>query len=269
MQNGTPKIQALGRANAILEAVAASPAGELTLVEISHVVRLKKTTCFNLARSLTVLGFLAFDPATKKYWLGLRNLELGRKMQNRFPIDAVAKPLLLRLVHEIGETVSFAVPYNFEVFIYDSVEGRFSVRAKGFAGGRYKYHSTASGRSMLAYFPESVRQAIYEAEPFISFTSNTITDVPTLEKQLVEIRKRGYALDLEEMELGEHCVAVPMFDGLGSVVGAVSVSGPVSRMTIQYMRKVARLIRQEADRGPDQPGQSSPTPDRDLAAPLN
>ena len=247
---GNPKIQALGRANDILDAVATAPAGTLTLAEISHQLGLKKTTCFNLARSLVTLGFLAFDGATRRYSLGLRNVELGRKMQERFRLDEIAKPLLLRIVREIGETVSFAIPYNFEVYIYESVEGRYSVRAKGFAGGRYKYHSTATGRSMLAYFPDAVRTAIYAAEPLVSFTPKTVTDVAMLEKQLLQIRARGYALDLEEMELGEHCVAVPLFDKLGSVVAAVSVSGPVSRLTPAYFATIVENVRRESETTP-------------------
>jgi IclR family acetate operon transcriptional repressor len=134
------------------------------------------------------------------------------------------------------------VPYVFDAFIAESIEGSYGVRATSYVGTRSAYHSTACGKAMLAYFDDAARRALYAARPLVPATPNTITDPAILERQLAQVRRAGYALDLEENEPSASCVAAPIFDGFGQVAGAISVSGISSRMTQPVMLDLARQI---------------------------
>lgn len=233
------RIQSLSRASAIIDVIANSTDGWASLQEISRHTGLNKTTAFNLVASLVALGFVEQDRASKQYRLGLRNLELGRIVQLRLDIPSIARPSLYRLCNRTKETVNLALPYLFEVLIVESIEGSYGVRFTSYTGSRADYHSTACGKAIFAHVPEAVRGAIYEARPLAPITPNTIVEIDALEKELMRVRERGYALDIEENELGAACVAVPIFDGFSEIVAAISVSGPVSRLTKARLTEIA------------------------------
>jgi len=224
------RIQSLLRANLILDIVAKAPGGVTTLAEISRKAALNKTTAFNLAGSLVSLGFLERD-GSRKYQLGLRNLELGSLVRQRLDLSKIGRPALLSICTETGETVNLAVPHVSAALIVDSFEGRHGLRSTTYAGARSNYHSSACGKAILAFLPKPVRDAIYESEPFTAHTPHTIIDPRVLERQLDRVRRDRYATEAEENEAGQACIAAPIFDGFGEVAGAISVAGPVGRIT--------------------------------------
>lgn len=224
------RIQSLLRASSILDVVAKTPGGAATLAEISRKARLNKTTAFNLAGSLVSLGFLERD-GSRKYQLGLRNLELGSLVRQRLDLDKIGRPALQHICTETGETANLAVPHAAAALIIDSLEGRHGLRSTTYAGARSDYHSSACGKAILAFLSKPVRDAIYQAQPFTAHTPHTITDPLTLERQLDLVRSDGYATEAEENEVGQACIAAPIFDGFGEIAGAISVAGPVGRIT--------------------------------------
>ena len=237
------RIQSLARASAILDVIAA---GDVTaLGDISAATGLNKSTAYYLVESLVALGFAERVGDGRGYRLGLRNLELGRAVQRRLDIVALGRPSLVRLCALSKETVNLAVPFVFDAMIVESLEGAYGLRSTAYAGSRAPYPSTACGKAMLAFLDPAVRQAIYRARPLAATTPNTITRVDALEAQLAIIAARGYALDIEENEVGAHCVAAPIFDGLGDVAGAISISGLASRLPIPTLVELARAIAAE------------------------
>src|SRR5262245_30202226 len=113
-------IQALVRADAILEAILCSPDGRAKLSEIARTTGLNKTTAFNLAESLVSLRYLDRDETAKNYGLGLRNLQLGRAVQRHSNLPEASLASMMRLCRDTGETVNLAIPYVFEAMIVDS-----------------------------------------------------------------------------------------------------------------------------------------------------
>ncbi len=92
-----PRIQALARASAIIDVIATSGEDGVGLSEISRATELNKTTAFNLIASLVTLRFVDQDVQSRRYRLGLRNLELGRIVQQRLHIPSLARPILADL----------------------------------------------------------------------------------------------------------------------------------------------------------------------------
>ena len=104
-----PRIQALGRASAIIDVIAVSGEEGVGLSDISRATALNKTTAFNLLGSLVLLRFLEQDEHSRKYRLGLRNLELGRIVQQRLHISHLARPILADLCNKTNETVNLEI----------------------------------------------------------------------------------------------------------------------------------------------------------------
>jgi DNA-binding IclR family transcriptional regulator len=240
-RSGRPvRIQSLARASAILDVIAGRDVA--TLADIGAATGLNKTTAYYLVESLVALDFAERVGDGEGYRLGLRNLELGRAVQRRLDIVAVARPSLIRLCALSKETVNLAVPYVFDAMIVESLEGAYGLRSTAYAGSRAPYPSTACGKAMIAFLDPDARQAIYRARPLVAATPNTITRVDALEAQLAVIAARGYSLDIEENEIGAHCVAAPIFDGLGDVAGAISISGLASRLPLPALAELAKAI---------------------------
>lgn len=238
-----PKVQALARADLLLGALAAAR-DWMRLTDISRATGLKKTTAFNLLDTLVGLGFAERD-AAGRYRLGLRNLELGRLVQGRLDIIEAGEPALARLCAETRETVNLALPHLYEVLIVNSLEGKQGIRVTSYAGTRATFHSTACGKAMLAYMPDSALYELLSRSPLLPMTPRTIVDGERLAEELRQVRARGYAVEQEENETGATCVGAVIRDGFGAVAGAISVAGPISRMSEDAIRRIGALVMRE------------------------
>lgn len=239
-----PRIQSLGRADAILTEVAKSATGVLRLSELSQRLGLNRTTVFNLAESLVMLGFLAKDESG--YCLGFRNIELGRAAARRIDLLPVLRPVLMRICHETGETVNLAMPYLTEAMIVESYESRHGVRATAYAGTRAPYHATACGKALLARFSPETREQIYAFAGLPPVTARTITERRKLEADLAGIERKGYALEVEESELGAFCVAVAIVNSFGEALASISVASVTQRMSAETIAGFAAVLEKEA-----------------------
>lgn len=239
-----PRIQSLVRANAILQAIASAPMGSARLTDIQRSTGLKKTTVHTLLETLVALGFVAHD-RDRNYQLGLRILQLGRLAESNIDLALIARPALIRLCQQTRETVNLALPGATDALVISSLVERHGVRATSYTGWRVYYHASALGKSMLAHFDPLHRKAILDTVPLASLTENTIVEPASLEQALERIRRDGFAIDLEEAEVGSRAVAVPIIGAEGHVFGAISVSGAVNRLSLQKLKSFAALIREE------------------------
>jgi DNA-binding IclR family transcriptional regulator len=253
-----PRIQSLGRADAILSAVMRHE-GAITLATLSEALALNKTTVFNLAESLVVLGFLDRATQPKGYRLGLRCLELGRHVTKTLPILEISQPFLRELCRATRETVNLAVPYLHEGIIVEALQSQQAVRATAYAGARTHYHSSACGKAMLAHFPDEHRHWIYRSVGLPRMTEHTICDAKALEKELAGVRKKGFATDRQENEIGAYCVGMPIFGPFDQIVGAISISGVIHRMTPEFVTEIVGLLGQSTGRISESLGQSRPS----------
>lgn len=141
-----------------------------------------------------------------------------------------------------GETANLATVSEGEMVYVDQVPSMHLVKMFATAGLRAPLYSSGTGKVFLAYGADEFVQRILGGTMH-RFTAHTLVTRDALERELTRVRDAGYALDDEEMEDGVRCVAVPVFDRRGTCIGAMSVSGPTTRMTDVHLEKVAPLAR--------------------------
>lgn len=228
---GLYSIAVVARTLDLLDVVAAHR--PLTLTELSQLSGIGKGATFRILANLEERGYVERDEATGRYRLGVKLVQLGARAASGFDLRSTARPILEALQEDTGETVTLGIPAAEGVVSIDIVERQHGLRMSGELGKRDDYHATSLGKAIAAYWPEVETQleALLAHGPLHRKTVHTIVDPLALRQELEATRARGYAVDNEESEVGVRCVAAPVLDHRGAVVAAVSVAGPVSRLS--------------------------------------
>ena len=222
-------IKALQRGLKVLEALLEARA-PLSLEQICAHTGLPKATAFRIIVNLLQAQYLV--ETEKGYWLGLKMLRFGALVEEKLDLVQQARPFLTRLRDQINETVHLAVLDNELRVVY--LEKLSTQHAIGLMMSRIgitaPMHCTALGKAMAAFRPEEEICDWIQTHGLKPVTDATITDKDAFLQELRAIRSRGYAVDNGEFEVGVRCVAAPIRDRMGTVIAAVSVSGPDNRM---------------------------------------
>jgi DNA-binding IclR family transcriptional regulator len=212
---------------------------ELGVTELSRRLGLHKNNVFRLLATLEQEGYIEQSADTERYRLGVRVLELGSSFTRSRSLLCSAEPVLEALAAATRESCHLGMLRDFEVV---HLRGRQTERAVMSAlreGQRLPAHCTALGKVLVGCASEELRQAydrfIGEAR-LEARTENTIVDRHKLFDHLRGVAVRGVALDLSECEDGLACVAAPVHAADGSIVAALSVSGPESRLDETRLR---------------------------------
>ncbi len=240
-------IQSLQRGLKILEIVARNSHG-LTMAEVSKEISLHPSTTFHLLRTLTTLGYLGQDEATKRYHVGSKIFHLAVSAWTESQILNIAKPLLVEMARATGETSHLAVLERNEVIVIDKIDGSSPVRLTERVGYPRPPHCTAIGKVLLAYLPEIERRSFLVGMDLRPVTPKTITSIPVLEKEWDRVRDQGYAFDDEEFVQGIRCLAAPVRNFTGHVVAAIGISGPVWRVTLDRVAELTQMVKGAANR---------------------
>jgi IclR family acetate operon transcriptional repressor len=241
------RVQSLDRALDVLETLAAG--GELGVSEVAARTGLVVSTAHRLLASLADRGYVRQTAGHGRYALGLKVLELAGGMQARTVVlCAAARSHLERIGGETGETTNLVVLDGDRVVYVDQVAGRHSVRMFTELGTSAPAHATGSGKAMLAYAPAEAVAQTYSAarEPFERLTPRTHATLDSLLDDLERVRRRGYALDDEELEEGVSCVAAPVLDGTATACAAIGISAPTARIARADTAKLGELLQSHA-----------------------
>lgn len=238
--SGPYKLQAVDRAFAMLDLLGKSrePMG---LAQITSSLRLHKSTAHRFLMVLERHRMVERSPEGM-YRLGLRLYDLGNRAVEQFDLRDHVQLHLKKLVNEVGETAHLCVREKALVIYLEKVEPSRSVRMASRIGTSNPVYCTAVGKAMLAHLPPNELREILSRIHYVPFTSKTIAGEELLLKDLERTRRRGYAVDDEEVEDGVRCVGAAILDGSRIPVAAVSVSGPSFRMTAQKVREIAELL---------------------------
>jgi IclR family KDG regulon transcriptional repressor len=230
-------VQSVERAFQVLD-ILRENGGGLGIRNIASEVKLNTTTTHRLLKTLLKLGVVQQDPNTRAYQLAPKIILYGKAVLDSYDFVKVAHPILGELSKTVGETVFMAIQDNYELVYIDHVDSLDHVlRMTPQIGRRQPLHCTALGKVLLSFMqPEQVQDFLKNRE-LERLTENSITSRQELLAQLESIRVRGYALDLEETEIGICCVAAPIKQGDGHVVAAISVSGPATRMKMKGLEE--------------------------------
>ncbi len=221
-------IAVLDRALDLLEALAAAP-GPLGVTEAARQVGSSKSAAFRVLTNLERRGYVGKDPITARYVLGTRLAFLGERSLETLDLRQLARPSMEALHRQFGETVNLGVLIGPEVVYIDMIESEHGLRMAARVGARDRAHSTALGKAMLAFLAPDRRELIL-GRPLARLTERTITDQAALRAELARVQTQGMAEDNGENEIGARCVAAPIFDHGGGVIGAISLSAPESRL---------------------------------------
>jgi len=217
--------------------------GEFGLVELANLSRLNISTAYRIASVLVKRGYLSQARKRGKYSIGVKFLEFGVIAKRTIKIADLSIPFLEKLNKVTDESVNLAILDSNEVVYIERVESSHALRIFTQVGNRVPLHSTGVGKVLLAHMTEEEMERFFNSNCLISYTDNTITDLSRLKKQLSVIKRKGVAMDNEEMELGVKCVASPVRDWNGNVVAAISISGPSARLTSKRMEELRPLIK--------------------------
>ncbi|MFW3168768.1 IclR family transcriptional regulator [Geodermatophilus sp. CPCC 206100] len=227
--DGCPK-SVLGKAHLLLSAFGAG-AYQLRLTELSRRSGVPKASAHRLAQELVQWGLL--ERAGDGYQLGLRVFELGQRVPIAAVLRGVSRPVLVDLFATTRATIHLAVLDGGNVLYAEKVAGEANIQTHSEVGGRLPATCTATGKVLLALAPDG-EAALQQWERFgvVRPTSRSAATVEALRAQLVEVRRRGFAVEVEETLVGYASVAVPVVGSDGSVYAAVSATAPVSRLVV-------------------------------------
>lgn len=243
-QNGaTPSVGAVQTTLEIVDALRELDGAGVT--ELADHLDVPKSTVHNHLTTLERNEYVVNDDGT--YRTGLRLLELGEYTRQQREVYDVAKPKIEELAERTGEVANLAVEeHDYGVYLARE-RGERAVHLDTYAGKHVHLHSTALGKAMLAYMPTERVEEIVDARGLPPSTPATVTDRDELFDQLERIRERGVAFDDEERLEGLRCVAAPI-KTKEAVAGAVSVSGPTSRIKGEHFRtELPEVVTEIAD----------------------
>ncbi|WP_255311154.1 IclR family transcriptional regulator [Streptomyces viridosporus] len=230
-------VQSVDRAVSVLEILARH--GEAGVTEIADALEVHKSTAFRLLGVLENRGLVAQAKERGKYYLGAGVLRLAGAAAVRLDISQEGVPVCRELADELGETVNIAVLDDDAAVNIMQARGTASVSAQNWLGRRTPLHATAGGKVFLAHMPPTSREDLL-AGPLHRFTERTITEASALRGELEPVVPEGYAATLEELEPGLAAVAAPVRSHEGEVIAALSVSGPVYRLTPDRLPELGR-----------------------------
>lgn len=224
---------------------------EMGVTQISAALGVYKSTVHRTLTTLEARGFVQQNPDSGRYWLGIRLYSLGMLIRERLPLRNIAYPHAKALSERFDEVVHISIldknaaAYPRHIII-DKIQGR--QQALSYTppvGSIAPCHSAAVGKCLLAFSPRSFLERFADS-PLPVFTEKTIGDWEELRRELDNIKRRGYAVDDEELELGLTCVAGPILDRHAGIVAALSLSGPTSRMEARFAEIVDEVRRTAA-----------------------
>jgi DNA-binding IclR family transcriptional regulator len=233
-------IQSVQRATRLLKAFDSGPA-ELGVMELSRRVDLHKSTVSRLLATLESEGLIERVPETDKYRLGFMLMRLAGQVTHFGDVREAARPMLVELSERSRETVHLAVLDGDEVVNVEQISAPHLVREANWVGRRTPLNCVANGKALLAFQPEATIARVL-AGPLPRYTERTIADPARLRRELAQVRERGYAQALGEIEEGLNAVAAPIRDAVGAVVAAVSISGPAYRVTADRIPDLGALV---------------------------
>ena len=237
-------VRSVDRAVTALEVVAAR--GEVGITELAEELGVHKSTASRLVAALTRRGMLEQQGDRGRISLGFGVVRLAASATGRMDLARLGQPTCQQLAEEVGETVNLAV-HDGEAAINVAQEfGTSSVTTRNWVGRRTPLHATSAGKVLLAYMGDAERRAFLRRR-LPRYTDATITEAGALRTELARVVDEGHARSFEELEVGLHAVAVPVWGQDGDVVAALSAAGPSYRLPRRRARAIVPDLRTAAE----------------------
>ncbi|TSD57007.1 MULTISPECIES: IclR family transcriptional regulator [unclassified Variovorax] len=203
----------------------------MTLADVAAAAGISKSSAQRMVFTLEQLGFVRKHPQTRRYLLAPRVMRIGYNYLAANTLIDLANPYLSELATVTTETTCLTEPDGLEmVYVARFVSAQF-VPVHMPIGSRIPMYCTASGRAWLSALPDAEALALLRASERAVHTRFTITDESAILAELTQARERGYAINREELFLGDMTLGAPVIDSHGRPVAAVHIVAPTSRWT--------------------------------------
>jgi IclR family acetate operon transcriptional repressor len=225
-------VQSVDRALDLLEALAAAE-GEVSITALAARTKLHVSTVHRLLSTLLRRGYVRQNPETSRYYAGAKLATLAEGRSRYGDLRLRVRPILRAITEATRETANLVVLDDLAAAYIETVPSPQVVRLFTQVGNRVPLHATGAGKALLAALPAARRDGVLDRLELRPYTPHTIVE-------------RGYAMDDEEYDEGVRCVAVPVMATPTELIGALSISAPVNRLTRQRSTELVPLLRRSA-----------------------
>ncbi len=231
-------IQSISRALSLVELIGKYGDEGISLTLLSKASGLPVSTVYRILYNLISWQYVQED-GNGRFRLGLELIALGNTASSSIELKSIAHPLLVELGNKTSETIYLAIldEDNADVMYIDKIESKGNIKLAAGIGSRNCIHSTANGKALVSGFTDDHIRNLISMSGMPSHTESTITDPEDLIKEINQVRLQGYAIDNIENEPGVRCVAAPVFDSRGRIVGSVSLSGVSTSVTVELVEQ--------------------------------
>jgi IclR family acetate operon transcriptional repressor len=243
--SATAHVQSLTRGLTILEKLSEIEGGA-TLTDIAQRVGLAASTAHRLLNTLEKMHYVHQDGELGVWTIGLKAFTVGSAFVSHRDFAIQSHSYLRRLMDQSGETANLSILDGYDVVFIAQVQCREIMRMLVKLGSRHPIHASGSGKAILAALPDDMVQDILAKHGLPRHTEHTIVTPDGLWSAIKLIRRHGYAYDDEEHALGLRCVAAAVYDEYSEPLGAISLAGPLSRLTDERIRALGPLVARTA-----------------------
>ncbi len=243
VEGGSGGVQSVDRAITILEVLARF--GEMGVTEVAGELDVHKSTAFRLMSTLEGRGLVEQAGERGKYRLGVGLLRLAGATTARLDVVQEARPICKALAAATGETVNVAVLSESSALYLDQVAGSSALQPHNWVGQHIPLHATSNGKVLLSGLVVERLDEVLHGLP--AYTALTITKRSALRRELDVVREQGYAVAIDELEVGLTAVAAPIRNAHGDVIASLSVSGPTFRLGTDKLGAVIPALSQAAE----------------------
>lgn len=233
-------IKSLDRAMEVLEFLSAAQGK--TLTSLAQDLDQSPATVYRILVTLQGRGLVEFDAEEQLWHIGAQAFVIGARFLRRTSLVDRARPILRRLMEATGETANLGMEREGQVLFLSQVETHSNIRAFFPPGTLSPLHASGIGKALLANTEPDRLERLLSRGPLERFTDHTITSRAELLQDLAQVRARGFAIDNEEKSAGMRCIAAPVFDVNREAVAGISVSGPVSRVSLPQVESLGRAV---------------------------
>ncbi len=230
----------LDRALAVLECLSRYPEGA-SLSQIAAEIGLSLNFVYRVAQSLVAHGYALRD-ADKRFRVGPKLLGLCQPVHDDVPLAEAALPAMRWLSEQTDEAAHLGMITGAEGIVLERVTGTALIKYYAERGTRFPLHTSAPGKAILAFLPETRADAVIARMKFERYQPWTITSPKEFRRHLEVVREQGFATDLGEYLEGHNCLGAPILDPDGHATASLWITGPSQRLSEERIVKLAPTV---------------------------
>jgi DNA-binding IclR family transcriptional regulator len=239
---------AVDRALDVIELMVASEK-ELSLSGIMEELNIPRQSLIRILNTLCDRGMLDRAEQRGFYRLGMKLLYFGNRLQDDIKLRSVAWPFMQELADKSHKNIELSTLDRDQLVLIEQIEGTEGIRLYTHIGSAYPYfHAVAVGKIYLAHMDAEKRRNVMDKIGLPSVTEHTITDINSLEAELLRVKKNGYAFEDQELRKGVRRVVAPIYDFRNSLVGCIGVAATLFSLELEDREYLGQMVMETAAR---------------------